>query len=203
MAQHSIILRAANPTFDEGLMFARHLAEAAEGFFRLMLGGQTVHILAKAYTHPGHGYSHQDVIFAEHDEAIVGMALGFTAKQRRRFTDKPWKKAAGKHALRMTAVKALCAPLMRILNTIAVGDFFLLSIAIDKERRGESVGSALPDAIEERARDSGSTRLALDVAARDEEARRLHEHCGMTVESQWPKRLVVPGRRLFRMRKPL
>jgi hypothetical protein len=34
MDRHSIILRAANPTVDEGLAFARYLDEAAEGFFR-------------------------------------------------------------------------------------------------------------------------------------------------------------------------
>ena len=38
MDQHPIVLRAANPTFDKGLAFARYLDEAAEGFFRLMLG---------------------------------------------------------------------------------------------------------------------------------------------------------------------
>ena len=38
MDRHSIILRAAKPTLDEGLAFARYLDEAAEGFFRFMLG---------------------------------------------------------------------------------------------------------------------------------------------------------------------
>ena len=38
MDRHSIVLRAANPTFDEGLAFARYADEVAEGFFRLMLG---------------------------------------------------------------------------------------------------------------------------------------------------------------------
>ena len=33
MDRHSIVLRAANPTFDEGLAFARYADEAAEGSF--------------------------------------------------------------------------------------------------------------------------------------------------------------------------
>jgi ribosomal protein S18 acetylase RimI-like enzyme len=203
MDRHSIILRAAKPTFDEGLACGRYLDEAAEGFFRFMLGRRVEHIIAKAYTQPDHSYSFQNVSFAEHDEHIVGMALGFTAEQHLRFSDQPLKEAAGYRALRMTAVKILCAPLLRILKTIADGDFYLLAIAIDKELRGEGVGSALMDSIEERARASGSTRLSLDVSAKNEGACRLYERRGMTVESQWPKRLPMPGLRFFRMTKTL
>ncbi len=103
----------------------------------------------------------------------------------------------------MTAVKMLCAPLFRILETIADGDFYLLAIAIDKELRGEGVGSALMDSTEERARASSSTRLSLDVSAKNEGARRLYERRGMTVESQWPKRLPIQGLRFYRMTKAL
>ena len=184
MDQHSIVLRAAKPTFDEGLACGRYLDEAAEGFFRFMLGRRAAHIIAKAYIQPDHSYSFQNVTFAEHDKQIVGMALGFTAEQHRHFSDQPLKESAGYHALRMTAVKMLCAPLFRILETIADGDFYLLAIAIDTELRGEGVGSALIDSTEERARASSSTRLSLDVSAKNEGARRLYERRGMTVESQ-------------------
>jgi ribosomal protein S18 acetylase RimI-like enzyme len=191
MAKSSIVLRAAEPTLDEGLECGRYLDEAAEGFFRFMLGRQAASIIAKAYTKPGHSYSFQNVTFAEHNNHIVGMALGFTAEQHRQFSDRPLKEAAGFHNLRMTAVKILCAPLMRILKTIGDSDFYVLAIAIDKELRGEGVGSALMDSTEERARASSSTRLSLDVSAKNEGARRLYERRGMTVESQWPKRLPI------------
>ena len=199
MDRHSIVLRPAKPTFDEGLACARYLDEAAEGFFRFMLGRRAAYIVAKAYTQPDNDYSFQNVIFAERDKLIVGMVLGFTAEQRRCFSHQPLKEAAGYRVLRMTAVKILCAPLLRILKTIADGDFYLLAIAIDKELRGEGVGSALMNSIEERARASGSTRLSLDVSAKNEGARRLYERRGMTIESQWPKRLVIPGVRLLRV----
>ncbi len=199
MDQHSIVLRAAKPTFDEGLVCARYLDEAAEGFNRFWLGRRAEHIIAKAYIQPNNSYSFQNVTFAEHDKQIVGMALGFTAEQHRHFSDQPLNEAAGHHALRMTAVRMLLAPLFRILETIADGDFYLLAIATDKELRGEGVGSVLMDSTEERARASSSTRLSLDVSAKNEDARRLYERLGMTVESQWPKRLPI----LYRMTKAL
>ena len=49
----------------------------------------------------------------------------------------------------------------------------------------------------------GSTRLSLDVSAGNKGAHKLYEHRGMIIESQWPKRLTIPGLRFFRMVKAL
>ena len=203
MNQHSIVLRDANPTINEGLVCGHYLDEVAEGFFRFMLGRRFAEIIARAYSRPNHSYSFQNVIYAEFDKRIVGMALGFTAEQHHKFSDQPLKEAAGFRALRMTIVKIICAPMLRILETIADGDFYLLSMAVDKEYRGKGIGSALIDTIEERARASGSTRLSLDVSANNEGARRIYERRGMNIKSQWPKRIPLPGVRFYRMTKSL
>jgi ribosomal protein S18 acetylase RimI-like enzyme len=203
MNRHSLKLRAANPILEEGLVCARYLDEAAEGFFRMMLGRRALEIVAKAYTRPDNNYSYRNVTFAEQNGRIVGMVLGFTAEEHRRFTDRPLKQAAGFPALRMRTVQLLTRPMLQVLKTIADGDFYLLSIAIDESMRGQGVGSTLLDSMEDRARGSGSTRLALDVAAKNERARRLYERRGMTVESQWPKRLPLRGLKLYRMTRSL
>ncbi len=85
MDRHSIVLRAAKPTFDEGLACGRYLDEAAEGFHSFILGRRAAHIIANAYIQPDHNYSFQNLTFAERDKQIVGMALGFTAGQHRPF----------------------------------------------------------------------------------------------------------------------
>jgi len=173
MNQHSIILRAAQPIFEEGLVFARYLNEVAEGFIRLMYGRRFADIIATAYCHPDHDYSFQNVTFAERGEAIVGMAAAYSAEQHRCSSDQPLKQAPGYPAVRRAVVGSLCAPLLRILDSLADGDFYLLSIAVDKELRGEGVGSRLIDSLEGRARASGSKRLCLDVSAKNEGAYRL------------------------------
>ncbi len=203
MDRHSIVLRVAKPTFDEGLAFARYLDEAAEGFFRFMLGRRVGHIIATAFVQPNHDLSYQNVTFAERDTVIVGMVSGYTAEQHRRSSRQSLKQAAGRRHLRMRIVLILFAPLMRILDSIADGDFYLQAIAVDKELHGDGVGSVLMDCFEERARASGSTRLSLDVSAKNEGARRFYERRGMTVASQWPKRLPIPGLRFYRMTKTL
>ena len=201
MNQHSIGLRDAKPTCNEGLMFAHYLNEAFEGLFRLMLGRQFADVVARAYTQPDHDFSYQNTIFAERDEAIVGMATGYTAEQHRRSSNRPLKQAAANRVLQRIGVRMLCARL-RFLGTHADGDFYLQAIAVDRELRGEGIGSALMDAIEEQARASGSTRLFLDAAARNEGARRLYERRGMSVESEWPRLPFMPPF-IVRMTKPL
>ena len=199
MDRHSIVLRAANPTFDEGLVCARYLDEAAEGFFRFWLGRRAAPIIATAFTQPEHDLSYQNVTFAERDKVIVGMALGYTAEQHRRSSREPLERAAGQRNLRMRIVRILVAPLMRIIDSVDDGDFYLQAIAVDAALRGDGVGSILMDSSEERARASGSTRLSLDVSAKNKGARRFYEHRGMNVESQWPKRLAIPVLKFYRM----
>jgi len=203
MDQRSVTLRPARPSFDEGLAFARYLDEAAEGFFCLMLGRRAGQIIATAFVQPNHDLSYQNVTFAERNNVIVGMASGYTTGQHRRSSRQPLKRAAGGCHLRMRIVLLLLAPLMRIIDSIADGDFYLQAIAVDKELRGVGVGSTLMDTIEDLAVASGSARLALDVSAKNETACKFYERRGMTVESKWPKRLYIPGLKFYRMTKAL
>lgn len=192
VSRNSITLRAAEPTLEEGLVFARYLDEAAEGFMRFMLGRRAPRILAEAYTWPDNDYSFQNVVFAEDGGRIVGMASGFTAGEHGRFSDRPLKRAAGFPAVRLRVVRLLFAPLFRILTSIPDGSFYLLAVAVGDQMRGRGVGSSLMDHAEERARRSGSSRLCLDVAAKNEGARRLYERRGMSAKAPWPNLRLVP-----------
>ena len=203
MGRDSIVLRAAKPTLDEGLTFARYLDEAAEGFFRFMIGRRVEHVIATAFLKPDHDLSYQNVTFAEQEGAIVGMVSGYTAKQHRASSRLPLKEAAGRRNLRMRMVLVLFAPVMRIIESTGDEDFYIQSIAVSRELQGGGVGSTLMDFIEEQAKASGSTRLALDVSAKNENARRFYSNRGMNVESRWPKRLPIRTLRFYRMTKEL
>jgi ribosomal protein S18 acetylase RimI-like enzyme len=196
------VLRPAQSTLAEGLVFARYLDWAAEGFFRFWLGRRAGELVAQAYVEPDNEYSFQNVTFAELDGRVVGMAVGSTAERRHEFSDRPLRKAKGFPTLRASVVRVLCAPMFRVLENIAEGEFYLLAVAVDEEARGRGIGSTLLDHVEERARAEGSRRLALDVAAKNEGARRLYERRGMAVESRWPAIGLVPPL-LMRMTKPL
>jgi GNAT superfamily N-acetyltransferase len=203
MPKLSIKFRAANPIIDEGQVYACYLDQAAEGFFRFMLGRRSIDIIATAFTQPDHDLSYQNVTFAEREKITVGMISGYTAAEHRRSSDQPLKKAAGRFNLRMIVVSTLFAPLFRIIDTINDSDFYIQAMTVDKQLRGEGVGSALMDFIEDHARGCGSNRLSLDVSAGNKGARKLYEQRGMTIESQWPKRIPIPGMKFFRMVKEL
>jgi ribosomal protein S18 acetylase RimI-like enzyme len=200
---HPITLRAATPARDDGLACFRYVDQAAEGFFGFLLGRRAADIVATAFAEPDHDLSYQNVVFAERDGVIVGMTLGYTAEQHHRSSRDPLYRAAGKRALRMRFLFALFTPMMRIVDSVSDGDYYLQSIAVDPEMRGEGVGSILMDAFEEHSRASGATRQALDVSASNEGARQLYERRGWTVESQWPKRVPLPGMKFYRMIKIL
>ncbi len=136
-------------------------------------------------------------------KSISAETSGYSAEQHRASSRRPLKEAAGRRNLRMRMVLVLFAPLMRIIDSIADEDFYLQAIAVDKELRGGGLGSILADHLEERARLSGATRLALDVSAKNEGARSFYERRGMTVESRWPKRLPIRALKFYRMTKML
>ena len=197
----SVNLRDANPLYEEGVVFARYLDEIAP-FYRVMLGRRVVHTIAKAFTQPSHDLSYQNTIFAERNGAIVGMISGYATERHRRSVGVPLREAVGGRALRMRVMARLMARQQWFLGTYVDGDFYIQGFAVDEDLRGLGIGSALMDAMEQRARTSGSRRLILNVGARNEDARRLYDRRGMTIEAGWPKLPFIPPF-VLRMTKPL
>ena len=185
-------LRPAKPEHDDGLAFARYLDQAADGFFGLMLGGNAASIIATAFPEQGHTLSYEHVVFAERDGVIVGMSSAFTGAQHRTFSEAPLERALGRAALRFKIIRVLLAPLWRVLENVPEGDFYLQGIAVDPELRGAGIGSLLLDDTAVRGRGNGSTRLALDVAVKNDGARRLYARSGFAESSEWPSLAVLP-----------
>ena len=202
ISENSIHLRSARPEYDEGIIFARYADQAAEGFFRFMLGKNFKTIIATAFLEGGHALSFENAVFVEKDQKIVGMSSAFSGVQQRSFSDKPLLRAAKRNAIRMKVVRTIFAPLWRILETIPKEDFYIQSIAVEPDLRGAGIGSLLMNDIEKRAVESGSLRLSLDVSAKNEGAIRLYKKRGMTETSVWPSSRLLPTV-LVRMSKDL
>jgi ribosomal protein S18 acetylase RimI-like enzyme len=185
-------------------VFAQYLDVAADGAFRLMLGRKAEQIIAEAYTQPGHDLSHAHVTFAERDGSVVGMSSGYTAEEHHQSTEEPLTTAAGAiGALRMGLVTLLGCRLLRFIDAVPDGDFYLQAVAVDDDQRGQGVGSTLIDHLENRARAGGCTRIVLDVATDNDSARRLYERRGMAVEAESPRLMPMLDMRALRMVKAL
>jgi ribosomal protein S18 acetylase RimI-like enzyme len=198
-----VTLRRAEPTREDGLRFAQCLDSAAEGFFRFMLGPRSTAIIANAYLEPGHDLSYQHAIFAEVEATFAGVVSGYTAEQHRVSSLRPLEASAGRQRQRMRIVTFLFAPLIRIVDSIEEGDYYLQAISVVEAFRGHGVGTALINELEESARKTGARRIVLDVSAKNSRACRFYERHGFSIESQWPKHIVIPGLRFFRMVKPV
>ena len=202
MRQDSIQLRPAQPDYDEGIVFARYMDQAADGLFRFMLGQHVEPIIASAFHEPEHSLSYEYVTFAELGGELVGMSSAYTGSQLRRFSDKPLERAAGRNAFRLMCTSLLLRPMFRILDSVADDDFYLQGIAVEPSMRSKGVGSALLADVEQRANRSGSSRLCLDVANKNIGAQALYARRGMIQFSQWPNMGLVPPL-LVRMTKVL
>lgn len=141
--------------------------------------------------------------FAEQAGRLVGMASGYTSDVHRHFTDEPLKAAAGWRRYRMAAFRRFNRRTLHFMDTIADGDFYLRALAVEPVLRGGGIGTSLMAAIEDRARAAGATRLVLDVAAKNRDARRLYERLGMTVLAESLRWFGLPDTNVVRMTKPL
>jgi ribosomal protein S18 acetylase RimI-like enzyme len=203
VASEPVVVRPALATLEEGMLFARYLNVAADGAFRVLLGRSYDRVIGQAYMSPGHDLSYEGVVFAEQSGRIVGMAAGYTSQQHAQASDEPLRRAAGFRMLRMNAFTMLGRETKRFINTVPDGDYYLMSVAVDDQARGLGIGSTLLDHAEQTARAHGCSRIVLDVAERNPNARRLYERRGMTVEITSSRILRIPGTRDHRMVKPL
>jgi len=196
-----VTLRSAEPTVGEGRVFARLLDEAQEGWFRAALGQAAGDLVAEAYLRPNNELSYTHVTFAEHDGRIVGMAAGYSAESHRSFANVLLENTTGWLRLRLRVVVRISRRVLRFIDTIPGGDFYVRALAVDTERRGEGIGTLLLVSLERSAQAAGSRRLALDVAAKNRQARRLYERVGMSPETESRRWFGLPNTNLIRMTK--
>ena len=203
MNQAGTRIRPGSPTQGEGLACARLLDMAAEGFFKVLLGGAAPQIHAQAYVETGNEYSCENTLFAEDDGQIAGMAVGFPALQRKGFSKNPIASCEGYPRIRASALSFVFSPMLRILDSLADGDFYLLSLAVDADHRGRGLGSTLIEAMEGRAREAGATRFSLDVAAKNDGAQKVYRRHGFETYARWPRCIHLRRLGLYRMAKEL
>ena len=193
-----LTVRAASASRSDGLVFARHLDEAQEGWYRMALGRSAPELIAGAFASGNHELSYEFVTIVERDGVPVGSYCAYSGSQHRRFGPNPLDEAAH-GSVRYRAMKRLSSRMLTFIDQIPERDFYLRSIAVDPDRRGMGIGSVLLERLTEAGVVAGSERLALDVAASNKGGRRLYERSGFRVEAESPRFLGLPNTNVFRM----
>jgi ribosomal protein S18 acetylase RimI-like enzyme len=168
-----------------------------------MLGAGFERVISKAYVEPAHDLSFEHVSFAVRGDTVVGMVSAHSSEQHRRSSDLPLKRAAGWRIVRLGAATVLVGRLLRFLDDIPDGDFYLQAVAVDPDSRGRGVGTVLFEHAQSLAMAGAANRLTLHVAVENTAARRLYERLGMHVDATSPKAAPLPGLQVHRMIKPL
>lgn len=192
MTRHEECIRPANPIHEEGLKFAEYMDIASAGGFRTLFGKRYERIVSAVFLKPNHDLSYETARFAVREGKIIGMASGYSAVEFANFDQTALAQAAGPSAFRVNCACTLISPMLRFLHTYEVGDFYLQFLAVDKAARGQGIGTALIAAMETEAREKHATRLAIDVSARNPNARRLYERQGFARIASWPQARMLP-----------
>lgn len=188
----AILIRKGKPDLEEGLVFARLVDEASEGFFRSILGVKTYEIIADAYVKSNNEYSFEQATMMEYKSQIVGMVSGYTAAEKKGFGKNILSRFPGGAKRRIMIFSVVGRILTRFLGPRGNEDFYLQSIAVSSHMRGKGLGQRLMKHCGEVALKKGSKTLSLDVSSKNENAIKSYKNFGMEVFSHWPNFLKLP-----------
>lgn len=199
----TLVLRAANPVdHNDARRYAHYLDIAADGYFTEMFGSTAEQRLAQASLTPDTELSLSNVVFVEIDGQVRGMCSGMLGEGKS-VVNSLTRGANWRTLMRAGMVVAVTMPVLAALERRAPDEWYLQSLAVDSDLRGQGVGGQLFDDAIRRARASGAAKLTLDVASSNPRARALYERLGMhCTGTSWPA-LVRGSLRVHRMELPL
>lgn len=192
----TVALRPARHDEGDALAYAGFLNTAAGGFFTQLFGGSWRRIIARVALVPGHELSLENVVFAEVGGRAVGSCAGGAQGS---IPAGLIVRAAGWNAVRAAGVWVAGLPTTSWLTKREPGDWYLQSLAVLDDQRGDGVGTDLfADALA-RAQEAGARRMVLDVRVGNDGAQRLYERLGMVVLAESPGPTLPGVHRVRRM----
>lgn len=193
MQNDHVNIREATPNIEEGLLYARYLNEASEGFFASILGEETFEIISEAYLVSNNEYSFENAYFIEYNNRIIGMVSGYTKSVKAGFKRNILSKSAKGSKSKTRIFSAIGRILSMFLGPRKEGEFYIQGIALSKEMRGKGLGQKLLEYISEKSINLGYNTLSLDVSSKNINAINSYKKFGMKVSSQWPNFLRLPS----------
>lgn len=181
------VLRPATPS--DSAFIAWAMDAASDGLFPLIFGPRTPEIHATVIAQPSHSFSYSHAVIAELDGAPVGVCQGsphgtpdgISAILRECW----WLEAA-----RAGAFVTVGGRLFTALGRREPGQWYMESLAVLPQARGNGVGSLLFADAFDRARRDGCSALALDVDVQNSRAADLYRRLGLEVVETSEKPLL-------------
>lgn len=188
----TLIIREAQPDLDEGLIAARFVDEASEGFFKSILGIKTYEIIADAFVKSNNEYSFENSTMIECEGRVVGMISGYTSIEKEGFTKNVLNQFPRGAKFRILIFSVIGRLLSRFLGPHGKEDYYLQTITVNSGMRGKGIGQILLRHSEEIAIEKGAKILSLDVSSKNYKAINSYLRFGMRATSSWPNFLKLP-----------
>ena len=134
---------------------------------------KTIEILEEAITDPDYRYSYKRGLVEEIDWKIAGVAFGYTDEEEA-MIDQPLKAILKKHGIVETEQ-------LFIDQETFPEEWYLDSISVSKEFRGQGIGSQLLSALPKLAEKKGRNIIGLSVDEKNPKAKKLYERHGFKV----------------------
>ncbi|MGM9903419.1 GNAT family acetyltransferase [Enterococcus sp. 10A9_DIV0425] len=134
---------------------------------------KTLVILKEAITDPNYRYSYSRGLVEEREGKIAGVAFGYTDEEES-VIDEPLKAILKKNGINVEEKLFLD-------HETFPNEWYLDSISVSKEFRGQGIGSALISALPKLAKKSNREIIGLSVDEMNPKAKKLYERHGFEV----------------------
>ena len=195
-----VIIRKGEP--QDARDFSQLVLLSAPTFFPYLFGSDVRNVMKNLFQHTRNYFSFEHSYFIEVNGEIVGMALVYSYKQKKR--EKQRTSLLFSKYLKWSIFTQLAYLLKSedIVTQIVERDCYLSNIAVYPEFRGLGLGTKLLGVIEEEARKTGNRRVVLDAETDNKKAVKLYERLGYNVEQKSPIfQIKDKSFEFFKMRK--
>ena len=192
-------IRKASP--DDARYFVDLILESAPSFFPTLYGSKVNTVMESLFRKPHNLFSFQHVYFAEVDNKIAGMILGYdwiSKKLEDWYTGFLLMKY-----MKIDFIKNLPLLLKAMTATgwIHEKEYYISNIAVFSKYRGKGIGTVLMSIVENEAKKKSFKKTALDVEAENLSAIRLYQRLGYHIIKESSVKLSGKLFRFYRMHK--
>lgn len=165
-------------TANDAPHIGRLILTSADEFLTALFGPRVARALEHLASGGGTLFSHEHAWIAETKDAVAGMLLGYTGR------DKVAQDLRTGAALFLALGPGILGRLGRLMaarsavSFVAPQEFYLSNVAVYPELQGRGIGSLLISHAERQAAREGAHAIVLDVETDNEEAVSLYERLG-------------------------
>ena len=170
---------------DDADHFSQLVLIAVPELLSYVFGSKTKDIMKNLFQDTENYWSFKHTYFVEVDDDIVGMALGYSYRQRKQEEERTGELVV--KYLEGSSHEELPNPrVAEITEKIEENEYYFMYLAVYPKFRRLGIGTKLFAVIEEEARKTGYNRVVFDVETDNTEAIKLYERLGYSIVSRSP-----------------